>query len=267
MKRHKEQPWFLYLAYNAVHTPLEIDPKLKDRVPGDVKDPARRGYLALLLGLDDGIGRILTHLQESGADQDTLIVFISDNGGSGQSPFLAYNAANNGALRGNKGQTLEGGIRVPFFVVFPGKLPAGKTYDHPVIALDILPTAGALAGAKVPANIDGVNLIPYLKGEKKTPPHEALFWRFGPQKAVRKGNWSLVDWRDFEKKSSSGWQLYDLSKDIGQQNNLAAQEPARVAELTQAWDNWNKSNIAPLWHGGVTEDPTAPKPAPKKDEK
>ena len=258
MKRNKADPWFLYLAYNAVHTPLEISEKLKDRVPTDVQDPARRGYLALLIGLDDAIGRILAYLEESGADQNTLIVFISDNGGSGLAPFLAYNAAWNGLLRGNKGQTLEGGIRVPFFIAWPGKLPKGKTYDHPVIALDILPTACAAAGVQIPANIDGVNLMPHLLGEKKTSPHDMLYWRFGPQKAVRKGDWVLVDWRDFEKKTNSGWQLFNLAKDIGQQDDLAAKYPERVAGLRQAWERWDAQNIAPLWHGGVTEDPTAP---------
>jgi arylsulfatase A-like enzyme len=260
MKRNQEKPWFLYLAYNAVHTPLEIDPKLKERVPADVKDPARRGYLALLLGLDDALGRIMAHLRETGADENTLIVFFSDNGGSGLAPFLAYNTGVNRPLRGNKGQTLEGGIRVPFFVAWRGKLPAGKTYDHPVIALDILPTALSLAEAKTPKNVDGVNLMPYLLGEKETAPHNALYWRFGPQKAIRKGNLSLVDWRDFEKKTNSGWQLYDLSKDIGQTENLAAKQPDVVAEMSQAWQRWDAQNIAPLWHGGVTEDPTAPMP-------
>jgi arylsulfatase A-like enzyme len=260
MKRAKEKPWFLYLAYNAVHTPLEISDKLKERVPADVKDPARRGYLALLLGLDDAVGRIMAHLRETGEDQNTLIVFLSDNGGSGLAPFLAYNTGINRPLRGNKGQTLEGGIRVPFFIAWPGKLPAGKTYDHPIIALDILPTACALAGVKTPGNVDGVNLMPYLLGEKQAAPHDALYWRFGPQKAIRKGNWSLVDWRDFETKTSSGWHLFDLAKDIGQQNDLAAQRPDLVAELSQAWRRWDAQNIAPLWHGGVTEDPTAPMP-------
>jgi len=260
MKRHKERPWFLYLAYNAVHTPLEISPRHKDKVPAEVKDPARRGYLALLLGLDESIGRVLTYLRESGQDQNTLIVFFSDNGGSGLAPFLAYNTGINLPLRGNKGQTLEGGIRVPFFVAWPGRLPAGKTYDHPVIALDVLPTALSLAGVKTPDNIDGVNLMPYLLGEKTDAPHEALYWRFGPQKAIRKGNWSLVDWRDFEKKTNSGWELYDLSKDIGQKKNLAAERPDLVAELSEAWRRWDAHNIAPLWHGGVTEDPTAPTP-------
>jgi arylsulfatase A-like enzyme len=267
MKRNQQKPWFLYLAYNAVHTPLEISDKVKDRIPADVKDPARRGYLALLIGLDDAVGRIMAQLRESGAEKDTLIVFISDNGGSGLSPFLAYNTGVNRPLRGNKGQTLEGGIRVPFIIAWSGKLPAGKTYDHPVIALDILPTACAVAGVKTLKNVDGVNLLPHLVGDNKAAPHEALYWRFGPQKAIRKGNWSLVDWRDFETKTNSGWQLYDLSKDVGQQNNLAAKYPEMVTEMRQAWERWDAQNVAPLWHGSPTEDPTSPPPPPKKDGK
>ncbi|MCC6418617.1 MAG: sulfatase-like hydrolase/transferase [Gemmataceae bacterium] len=264
MKRHRDRPWFLYLSYNAVHTPLEITPAMKDRIPADVKDPARRGYLALLLGLDDAIGRLVSHLREAGVDRDTLVIFVSDNGGSGLAPFLAYNTGNNWPLRGNKGQTLEGGIRVPFVLVWSGKLPAGKTYDHPVITLDLLPTACAVAGAKTPANADGVNLVPYLLGTNKAVPHDALYWRFGPQKAVRKGDWALVDWRDFEKKTSSGWQLFDLAKDIGQQHDVAAQHPAVAAGLRAAWERWNGKNIPPLWHGSPTEDPTAPKKTPAK---
>jgi len=264
MKGHQERPWFLYLAYNAVHTPLEISDKVKDRLPAEIKDPARRGYLALLLGLDDAVGRLLASLRESGVEKNTLIFFLSDNGGSGLSPFLAYNTANNRPLRGNKGQTLEGGIRVPFFVAWPGKLPAGKTYDPPVIALDIVPTACALADVKTPKSVEGVNLLPYLLGEKKEPPHDALCWRFGPQKAVRKGKWSLVDWRDFETKTSSGWQLFDLSNDISQEKDLAARHPEVVAELSRAWRHWNERNVAPLWHGSPTEDPTAPKTTPEK---
>src|SRR5262249_40547555 len=140
MKKNKDQPWFLYLAYNAVHTPLEISDTVKDRIPASVKDPNRRGYLSLLIGLDDAVGRITAHLKESGADKNTMIVFLSDNGGSGVKPFLAYNTGVNRPLRGDKGQTLEGGIRVPFFFAWPGTLPTGKTFDQPVIGLDILPT-------------------------------------------------------------------------------------------------------------------------------
>ncbi len=167
------------------------------------------------MGLDDAIGRVTTHLRETGRDKDTLIFFFSDNGGSGHKPFLAYNTGVNTPLRGDKGQTLEGGIRVPFFISWPGTLPAGKVYEHPVIALDVLPTAVTAAGIQAPADCDGVNLLPHLMGVNKALPHASLYWRFGPQKAIRRGQWKLVDWRDFDEKKNSGWQLYDLSNDIG----------------------------------------------------
>jgi arylsulfatase A-like enzyme len=262
-ERHKDKPWFLYLAYNAVHTPLEVLEKYGDRVPKSITDPERRGYLSLLIGLDDAVGRITAQLRKTGKDKDTLIFFFSDNGGSGRKPFLAYNTGVNTPLRGDKGQTLEGGIRVPFFVSWPGKVPAGKTYDQPVIALDILPTALAVGGAEADADADGVNLLKHLTGEDATAPHEALYWRFGPQKAVRKGKWKLVDYCDFETKQENGWQLYDLAKDLSEKNDLAKVEPRIVAELSAAWEKWNQRNMAPLWHGGKTEDPTAPDPKEK----
>lgn len=258
MNRHANKPWFLYLAYNAVHTPLEVLKKYGDRVPSSITDPDRRGYLSLLVGLDDAVGRITAHLRDKGLDRDTLIFFFSDNGGAGRKPFLAYNAARNAPLRGDKGQTLEGGIRVPFFVAWPGTLPAGRTYDKPVTALDILPTACAAARARTDTDLDGVNLLPYLGGEKNAVPHATLYWRFGPQKAIRKGNWKLVDWRDFEKNSQSGWQLYDLANDNGESHDLAGAHPDLVAELSALWDAWDKHNIAPIWRGGTTEDPMAP---------
>lgn len=256
MNRNATKPWFLYLAYNAVHTPLEIADKLRSRIPASVTDESRRGYLSLLLGLDDAIGRINAELKSK--HPNTLVFYFSDNGGSGRKPFFAYNTGINTPLRGDKGQTLEGGIRVPFFVSWPGKLPAGKVYDQPVSTLDILPTACAVAGAKADADLHGVNLLSHLTGEKSSVPHEALFWRFGPQKAIRKGQWKLVDWRSFETKQNSGWQLYDLSNDIGETNNLAVAQPQLVADLTHAWEVWNTHNIAPLWHGSPSEDPTAP---------
>ncbi len=263
--RHKGKPWFLYLAYNAVHTPLEVLKKYGDRVPKSVKDPQRRGYLSLLIGLDDGIGRVTAHLRKTGQEKQTLIVFFSDNGGSGRKPFLAYNTGVNAPLRGDKGQTLEGGIRVPFFLTWPGRLPPGKTYDQPVIALDVLPTACAAAGIRVPTGLDGVNLLPHLAGETAEAPHEALYWRFGPQKAVRKGRWKLVDWRDFEARQNSGWRLHDLAKDVGEKDDLSAAQPEIVKDLARAWDDWNARNVPPLWHGSPTEDPTAPaRPAPAK---
>ncbi|HMC10638.1 MAG TPA: sulfatase-like hydrolase/transferase, partial [Pirellulaceae bacterium] len=207
------------------------------------------------------VGRLTAHLKKSGRDKDTLIFFLSDNGGSGRKPFLAYNTAVNTPLRGDKGQTLEGGIRVPFVASWPGHLPAGKTYDHPVIALDILPTACAAAGISPGTDIDGVNLLPHLSGEATAPPHPSLYWRFGPQRAIRHGQWKLVDWRDFVEKKNSGWQLYDLSQDIGEKHDLAATQSQLVAQFSQDWNQWNARNIAPLWHGSPTEDPTAPAPS------
>ncbi len=258
--RNAKKPWFLYLAYNAVHTPLEIIEQHASRIPASITDPARRGYVSLLLGLDDAIGRVTAHLRKTGQEQNTLVCFFSDNGGSGTKPFFAYNTGVNRPLRGDKGQTLEGGIRVPFFVSWPGKLAAGKVYDSPVIALDIFPTAVTLAGLPTPSNVDGVNLLPHLTGENPAAPHEALYWRFGPQKAVRAGQWKLVDWRNMNAKQNSGWELYDLANDVGEQHNLAATQPQRVAQLAQQWEQWNTKNIAPLWHGSPNEDPTAPLP-------
>ena len=262
--RHAQTPWFLYLAYNAVHTPLEVWQKYGDRVPASITDPDRRGYLSLLIGLDDAVGRLTAHLKKSGRDKDTLIFFLSDNGGSGRKPFLSYNTGVNTPLRGDKGQTLEGGIRVPFIASWPGRLPAGKIYDDSVSSLDILPTACAAAGIAPATSVDGVNLLPHFTGEAAAAPHASLYWRFGPQKAIRHGQWKLVDWRDFGEKKNSGWQLYDLSQDIGEQHDLAASHPQLVAELSQSWNEWNAKNIAPLWHGGPTEDPTAPASSPPK---
>ncbi len=204
------------------------------------------------------MGRLTARLRDKGRDRDTLIFFFSDNGGPGRKPYLAYNTAVNAPLRGDKGQTLEGGIRVPFFVSWPGRLPAGRTYGRPVSALDILPTACAVAGVKQAGELDGVDLLPYLASDNAGAPHEALYWRFGPQKAVRKGRWKLADWRDFTAKRNSGWQLFDLENDVGEKVDLAAAHPEVVAELSAAWQAWDRRNVHPLWHGGPTEDPTAP---------
>ncbi|MFM8617788.1 MAG: sulfatase [Opitutaceae bacterium] len=255
MRRDPAKPWFLYLAYNAVHTPLEIAERWRERLPASITDPARRGYLALLLGLDEAIGRVTAHLRATGQEKETLVFFISDNGGSGRRGFFAYNTGVNTPLRGDKGQMLEGGIRVPFLVAWPGRLPAGSIFDHPVSALDFLPTALAAAGQPKPEGLDGVDLLPHLTGRSAEAPHAALFWRFGPQRAVRRGNWKLVDWRDFETKTNSGWQLFDLAKDVGETTDLATKHPEIVAAMSAEWVRWNAGNREPLWSGTPNEDP------------
>jgi arylsulfatase A-like enzyme len=253
MNANAIKPWFLYLAFNAVHTPLEIEEKLKGRIPASVSDPNRRGYLSLLIGMDDAIGRVLSEVRAK--HPNTIVFFFGDNGGSGRKPFFAYNTAINTPLRGDKGQVWEGGIRVPFFVSWPGKLPAGVTYAHPVSTLDVLPTSCAASKAIRPDGLEGVDLLPYLSGANKEPPHPTLYWRFGPQKAIRDHNWKLVDARDMQAKTQTGWQLFDLNSDIAETKNLAAENPTMVRDLAQKWDAWNEKNIDPIWRGTVNEDP------------
>lgn len=233
--RNKEKPFFLYLAFNAVHMPLQASDKYLKRFESLTGN--RKIYCALMSAMDDNIGLVLAKLKDAKLEEDTLIFFISDNGGP------AVNASNNGPLNGHKATTWEGGIRVPWMVQWKGKLPAGKVYDQPVIQLDIQPTALAAAGINPKdAKFDGVNLLPYLEGKDDKPPHESLFWRFGKQTAVRKGDWKLV-----EANGSDGKKLFNLKDDLGEKTDLTAKNPEKVKELQAAWDEWNKSNVAPTW--------------------
>jgi arylsulfatase A-like enzyme len=182
------KPFYLYLAYNAVHTPMDTIEKYMRRFP-EIQDPLRRKHAAMLAAMDDGVGAVMASLHRNGLEDRTLVFFLSDNGGPTRS-----NTSSNKPLRGFKGQVLEGGIRIPFMVAWKGHLPAGKVDDRPVIQLDIMPTAVAVAGGSMPTDrpIDGVNLMPHLTGKQTKAPHDVLFWRMGPQAAVRKGDWKLV---------------------------------------------------------------------------
>ncbi len=254
VERAKTKPFFLYLTFNAVHTPMHAtDPMLKKFE--SIKNEQRRIYAAMMASMDDAIGKLLAKLREEKLEDNTLIVFISDNGG----PTMVgttINASSNAPLRGSKRTTLEGGVRVPFFIKWPGRVPAGKVYENPVIQLDILPTALAAAGVEVKPEwkLDGVNLLPFVTGEKTDKPHEVLYWRFGAQMAIRKGDWKLVRYDpnvDGKKGGINPARLYNLADDIGETNDLSAKEPARVKELQAAWNEWNKGNIDPLWGGGA----------------
>ncbi|HTN76881.1 MAG TPA: sulfatase-like hydrolase/transferase, partial [Pirellulaceae bacterium] len=202
------------------------------------KDPRRQSYAAMMSAMDDAIGRVVEKLAADKLTENTLIFFISDNGGP------PVNASSNGELRGFKATTWEGGVRVPFIANWPGKLPAGKVYDQPVIQLDLLPTALAAAGVAVTGEhkLDGVNLLPYFQGEQKTAPHDKLYWRFGQQTAIRSGDWKLV-------KANPGQEtlLINLTSDIGESKDLSAENPAKRKELETAWDVWNKELKEPLW--------------------
>ncbi len=235
IERHKNEPFFLFLSFNAVHGPLESDDKYTGPF-ANIEDPRRRTYAAMLAALDAAVGRVTKKLQEENLDDRTLIFFLSDNGGP------PVNASNNGVLRGNKAQTWEGGIRVPFFVSWKGRLPAGKTYDHPVIQLDIAPTVLAAAGVEGDASFDGVNLLPYLLGENQEPPHDKLYWRFGPQRAIRWGDWKLVQGAGVDEPI-----LVNLANDISEKEDLSAKYPEKRQELEAAWQEWNRQLEAPRW--------------------
>ncbi|HXY37540.1 MAG TPA: sulfatase [Planctomycetaceae bacterium] len=253
--RHQKQPFFLYLAFNAVHTPMNAtDNRLKQFE--SVTDPMRRTYCAMTLALDEAIGKVIDKLRSTDLENDTLIFFCSDNGGP-TVPRAALNASRNTPLRGSKVSTLEGGIRVPFVVSWKGKLPPGQVYDQPVIQLDFLRTALAAAGVEAQPEwkLDGVNLIPYFTGEAAGVPHEAVYWRLGPQMAIRKGDWKLVKYSyEFAAEKPpradaliSPPRLYNLSQDIGEQHDRAGAQLDKVNELQRLWDEWDKTLAAPLW--------------------
>jgi len=184
--------------------------------------------------MDEAIGKVLDALKRTGVDDNTLVIFFSDNGGARK------NFANNGILRDYKQSVYEGGIRVPFIVRWPGKLPKGAVCDEPVISLDIVPTICAAAGAKLPGDrvYDGKDMLPVLRGQKKGPLHKTLFWYDGAdQWAVREGKWKLL----FRKGSL---ELYNLQEDIGEKNNLVKQNPEIIKGLQWAYQAW-KNQMAP----------------------
>jgi arylsulfatase A-like enzyme len=251
--RHRDEPFFLYLAFNAVHTPMQATEERLEKF-SSISDERRRAYAAMMSAMDDAIGSVMEKLRQSKLEENTLVFFISDNGGPTM-PGTAGNASINLPLRGSKRTTLEGGIRVPYLVKWPARLAAGKVYDQPVIQLDILPTALAAAGVEPPegAEIDGVNLLPFLQGDNDAAPHDALYWRLGQQMAVRQGDWKLVSYDprvDGMTGRATESKLYNLAADIGETNDLMDEQPEKAAALQAAWDEWNKSNVRPLWRDG-----------------
>jgi len=245
IRRHTGGPWMLYLAFNAPHTPHQPTAEREAKF-ASISDPQRRKCLAQVSLLDDAIGIVTASLTESKQAQRTLVFFFTDNGGPTKS------GAVNAPLRGQKGQIYEGGVRVPFIVSWPGKLPAGATCDALVSSLDVFATTLAVAGVRMPTDkkYDGVNIVPYLTGETQTPPHERLFWRTGGgwESAVREGQWKL------DCPHGKPAELYDLSTDIGESRDLAAEKPAIAARLNAALDAWNKELIPPAFPGASVKN-------------
>ncbi len=207
----------------------------------------------MMAAMDDAVGRVLAKVRALGQEENTLVFFIADNGGPTPST-----TSQNGPLRGFKMTTFEGGPRVPFLFQWKGKIPAGKTYDFPVLQLDVYPTALVAAGAKPDASwqLDGVDLLPFLTGANAARPHQTLYWRYGPQWAVRHGDLKLVVSRG----GSGQPELYDLAADIGETKDLAAAQPAKVKELQALWDKWSAAQAEP-------SAPDAPAGKAKKNNK
>lgn len=232
---HREQPFFLYLAFNAVHNPNVASDEVLQRFPKLSKH--QLAYAANFAEADDAVGTVMSKLRSLGLEENTLVFFISDNGGS--SPFAFYDG-----LRGSKWYLWEGGVRVPWIVQWKGRIPGGRVVSEPVIQLDVLPTALAAAGREAPADaqLDGVNLLPLLTGETANLPERPLFFRFGVQYAVRSGDWKLV-------KASLAMEpaLFNLASDKGEQTDLAKSSPEKFQELQATYDRWNATMKPALW--------------------
>jgi arylsulfatase A-like enzyme len=240
-------PFFLFLSYNAPHAPLQATEKYLSRFP-NIGNEKRRTYAAMISAVDDGVGRVLDTLENLKLEENTLVFFLSDNGGP-----ESHNSSDNGALRGGKGDAWEGGFRVPYAVIWPGTLPSGVDYDHPVSSLDILATVADLSGApEDPARpLDGTNLIPYLTGKDNGVPHEAIYLRKfdGGQYTVRSGDYKLLI-----QGANAAPQLYNLQKDIGEQNNIAAQHPEKMQQLEVLRKQWDSQLIEPRFLGLIHTD-------------
>ena len=226
IERHKDRPFFCYVAYNAVHAPAQAP---RDEIKNQTGDATRDTLMAMIKHLDDGVGRIVGTLKREQIFDNTLLVFLTDNGGAKNMH------ANNAPLRGFKQQDYEGGIRVPFTVSWPAQLKGGTTCDVLVSSIDLLPTALAAAGLPSPTKkpLDGKNMLPALKGEVDTL-HEHLYWSSGGARAkwaVRSGRWKLVG---VKRKV----ELFDLEMDIGESTDLAKRHPEKVVELRRLYVEW-----------------------------
>ena len=233
--RHLSDPFFMYLAFFTPHVPLESPEPWFSQTPAKLPKE-RRQALAMIAAMDDGVGRIRAKLQAAGIANNTLIFFIGDNG----APLKqgAWNGSLNLPLTGEKGMLTDGGVRTPFVAAWPGTLPAGKVYEPPVISLDVAATAVALAGLPPDAKLDGVNLIPFLVGEKTGNPHDALFWRWRSQAAVRSEHWKYILLGRNER------YLFDLDSPEGETRNRITDFPVIAAELDRKLMTWN-ANLPP----------------------
>ncbi len=233
---HADQPFFVYVPFNAVHTPIEATKKYQDRFP-NVKAEKRRDYYAMTSALDDAVGTIIESVRKNRLTNDTLVIFLNDNGGP-----IYTGVQSNEPLKLGKLFLFEGGIRVPMLLKWPGVFSGNQIFEGTTSSLDVFPTVCAAAEIQLPDDItlDGVDLLPFLTGKNDAPPHETLFWSNGPNTAVRHQHWKLV------KSGDSRW-LYDLSNDVGEKNNLVDSHADRLEELETLLKNWREQLPKPAW--------------------
>ena len=240
--RHDDKPFFLFLSYNAVHSPLQGADAYMEKF-AHIDDLHRRIFAAMLANMDDSVGAVMEQLRKSGLEENTLVFFLSDNGG----PTKELTSSNL-PLRGQKGQMYEGGVRVPFVMQWKGTIPPGQVFTKPVSSFDIFATAAANAKhVTAPEQVEGVDLVPYLTGRKEGRPHETLYWRQGGKAGLRHGDWKIVRMGKRKEFGPSKWELYDLSQDISEENNLAQSNPEQLEELIRIWEELNGEMREPLF--------------------
>ena len=235
---HKDEPFFLYFSMNAPVPPLQVPRSYFDRLKTEIPNINQRGYNALLLAQDDAVGALLTRLKEHGLDENTIVVFVSDNGCAESRP------GSNGIYSGGKFNTLEGGIRMPFIIKWPGQILPGSVYDKPVSTLDILPTVAQACSVPLAneSQLDGRNLLPFLQKKTVGQPHEDLFWKIAHFAAVRSGDWKLYVDRNRELE-----QLFNLRDDPEEQHDLATNHPDIFTSLKEKLRVWENSLPEKAW--------------------
>ena len=238
LENHQNGPFFMYLPFSAPHTPFQAKKEIYD-LYAHVEDKNKRVYYAMIHSLDAAVGKLLDQLDELNLTENTLIFFLSDNGGA-----IYTHAADNSPLKSGKFSNFEGGINVPFLMSWPKQIESGKVYKYPVSSLDIFATICKAGAVKLPSDrsYDGVNLIPFIHENSDMIPHPALFWRSMHHKAIRKDNWKLI-WDDLGK----GMALYNISTDKSEKVNLAKTNADIVSMLKSDFENWEKQLIQSNW--------------------
>lgn len=234
IEEHKEEPFFLFLSYNAVHTPMHAAET--DLVK--FRDHPRAKLAAMNWAMDRGVGLVLDKLVTEGLRKKTLIFFLSDNGGA------TNNNSSNYPLKGFKGNKFEGGHRTAFILSWPENITGGTKYDGLSSSLDIFATSLAVAGLEESPGkpLDGVNLIPHLRGEDDSEPHQTLFWRKEKMAAVREGKYKLIRLDDY------GYRLYNLEEDLGENKDISQTHPELLEDIIASLESWEKELMVPLWH-------------------